>query len=84
MLRQRSTPSLTLAFALATLVAGCATATSDPSSRASFPTPLLREYTAAERQAVLAELERLGPESTVERFLDDYGNLREQVRELKK
>lgn len=61
------------------LVMGCA-ATGTPPPGPSVRCPAIRQYTLTEEQAVAQELKKLPSDSSVKRFIDDYGELRVQVR----
>lgn len=64
------------AVVLVTLVAGCASAPSDPKK----PCPPLSEYTDEEQAAADAELGQVPDPCTLCRFMDDYSLMRDQCR----
>lgn len=64
---------------LAVSLYGCA-ATGTPPPSPGVRCPAIRQYTLTEEQAVAQELKKLPSDSSVKRFIDDYGELRVQVR----
>lgn len=75
----KSPESLLATATLATLLAGCATAPTDPTAVAA---PHLVDYPPAVQRQAADELEALPDDSAVGRMIADYGNLRDQVRAL--
>lgn len=75
-LRPRPAWPRSLLLIAATLLAGCATATSDP----TVLCPALTAYTPAQQIAAAAEIEALPAGSQIGSMVVDYGDLRRRIR----